>query len=68
MKARYAEGNRCIFTNKGVSGVTANDGVGCTINSVKPSEYWTRGKPEYVISLDNGNHFGCRECELEPEK
>ncbi len=67
---RFSVGDVCIFTNRGSSGVTLNDGKKCRIVKVKDpkSDEW-RGflnEPGYVISfLDGSNSFGCRESELE---
>ncbi len=65
---RFRIGMVCIFTNKGISGVTGNDGRCCTITRLKPKNEWAQGEPEYVIHfLDSaGGGFGVRECELQP--
>lgn len=67
----YKVGDICIFTNRGVSGVTSNDGKRCRITLQKPREWWAQGEPEYGIeflddhSRGTGHGFGCRESELE---
>ena len=73
MTTKETEGHRfemnqvCVFTNRGVSGITANDGKRCKIVRLKPSTQWAQGEPEYVIHFLDENHgFGARECELEP--
>ena len=64
---RYRMGQVCVFTNRGVSGVTSNDGKRCKIVRLKPVEEWVQGEPAYVIHFLDENHgFGVRECELEP--
>jgi len=61
----------CRFTNRGISGVTSNDGRLCRITLRKPPEQWAQGEPEYVIRFldehgyDTNHSFGARECELE---
>ena len=63
---RFRVGQTCIFTNKGVSGVTSNNGKRCRITRLKPPEMWAQGEPEYVIEfLEKDHGFGVRECELE---
>ncbi len=68
---RFSVGDTCIFTNKGSSGVTSNDGKKCRVVRTKDpeSDEW-RGllrEPGYVIQfLDGSNSFGCRESELQP--
>lgn len=67
VRHRYRMGQVCVFTNRGVSGVTENDGKRCRIVRLKPAEEWAQGEPEYVIHFLGENHgFGVRECELEP--
>ncbi len=64
---KYRLGQDCIFTNRGTSGVTKNDGKRCRIVRLKPANEWAQGEPEYVISFLDENHgFGVRECELQP--
>lgn len=68
---RFSVGDVCIFTNRGSSGVTKNDGKKCRIVRTKDpdSDEWRRllDEPGYVIKfLDGSNGFGCRERELEP--
>lgn len=71
MRHQYKLGDICVFTNRGVSGVTSNDGKHCRITSLKLREWWAQGEPEYVIEfLDEEGRgiehgFGCRESELE---
>lgn len=69
IKPRYRLGQVCVFTNRGISGITCNDGKRCRIVRIKPEEELTDGEPAYVIRfLDNEDHgFGVRECELAPE-
>jgi hypothetical protein len=61
----FQVGDVCVFTNRGSSGVTANNGKQCKILRVK--EFWVNPKvPEYNIQfLHNGNGFGVSERELE---
>lgn len=67
MTHSYVVGQVCVFTNRGVSGVTKNDGKRCEITHLKPPEHWFQGEPEYVIMfLDGSGGFGVRECELQP--
>ncbi len=67
MTHRYGVGQVCVFTNRGVSGVTKNDGKRCQIVDLKPEKHWFQGEPEYVIKFLDENHgFGVRECELKP--
>lgn len=71
MKAahKYRMGQVCVFTNRGVSGVTSNDGKHCKIVRLKPVDEWAQGEPEYVIDFLNENHgFGARESELKQER
>ena len=69
VRHRYRMGQICIFTNRGTSGVTSNDGKRCEIVRLKPVEEWTHKEPGYVINfLDKDHGFGVRECELEPTK
>jgi len=66
---KYAVDDVCVFTNKGSSGVTANDGKFCRIAELKKGPEWVGllDEPHYVIEfLDGSNTFGCRESELEP--
>lgn len=68
---RFSVGDICIFTNRGFSGVTKNDGKRCRVVRIKdPASKEWRGlidKPGHVIQfLDGSNSFGCRESELEP--
>lgn len=66
VRHRYRQGQVCVFTNRGVSGVRKNDGKRCEIIRLKPVEEWAQGEPEYVIHFLDENHgFGARECELE---
>lgn len=66
MQHQYQVGQVCTFTNRGVSGITRNDGKRCKIVRLKPVEEWAQGEPEYVIQfLDEQHSFGVRECELE---
>lgn len=59
----------CVYTNRGSSGYTGNDGKHCRITRLKPPEEWAQGEPEYVIQFLEGNGgFGVRECELQPER
>lgn len=62
---RYQVDQICVFTNRGTSGNTDNDGKHCRIIRLKPIEEWFQGEPEYVIEFLGENHgFGVRECEL----
>lgn len=64
---KYKLDQICIFTNRGESGITSNNGKLCKIVRLKPVEECLRGEPEYVIRfLDRDHGFGVRECELEP--
>ncbi len=71
MTHHFELGGACVFTNRGTSGVTSNDGKKCRITRLKPELEWHQGEPEYVIEfLDErdrgtGHGFGCRESELE---
>lgn len=66
MLYKYKVDDICVFTNRGTSGVTSNDGKQCRVTRLKPKEECRRGEPEYVITfLDGSNLFGCRERELE---
>ena len=67
---RFKIGDQCIFTNRGSSGVTKNDGKECRVTQIKDpeSDEWrgTLDEPGYIIEfLDGSGGFGCRECELE---
>lgn len=62
----YEPSEEYIFTNRGESGVTSNDGLKCVITRVKPKKECLRGEQEYVIRLENGRVFGVRHCELTP--
>jgi len=63
---RYRVGQVCVFTNRGSSGVTENDGEKCRITSLKPRRTWINNEPGYSIEFLDRNHgFGVRECELE---
>lgn len=66
---RYRLDQICVFTNRGISGITCNDGKRCRIVRIKPESERTDGEPAYVIRfLDGDGHgFGVRECELEPD-
>lgn len=67
MNHKYRIGQICIFTNRGTSGVTKNDGKRCRIVRLKPELEWAQGEPEYVIHFIEESHgFGVRECELQP--
>lgn len=70
VRHRFRVHQACIFTNRGTSGVTSNDGKRCLIIRLKPPESWRQQKePEYVINFIDENHgFGVRESELEPIK
>ena len=64
---KYQKDQVCLFTNRGTSGITSNDGKRCRIVRLKPVEEWAQGEPEYGIHFLEENHgFGARECELEP--
>lgn len=66
---RYRIGQICIFTNRGMSGITSNDGKRCKIVRLKPAKEWVRSEPEYAMQfLDDDHGFGVRECELEPTR
>ncbi len=69
IKTRYRLGQICVFTNRGISGITTNDGKRCRIERIKPESELTDREPAYVIRfLDDEDHgFGVRECELAPE-
>ena len=68
---KFSVGDVCIFTNKGASWVTSNDGKRCRIVRTKDpeSDEWKEliDEPGYVIEFldDSNNGFGCRESELE---
>ena len=67
---RFSVGDICIFTNRGSSGYTGNDGKKCRIVGIKDpeDEKWCGllDEPGYVIKfLGGSNSFGCRESELE---
>lgn len=63
---KYKFGQICIFTNKGSSGVTSNDGLKCEIIRLKPLDEWVYPEPAYVIIFEDGRSFGVRQSELEP--
>lgn len=68
-KHSFRAGDTCIFTNRGASGVTKNDGKRCRIVRLKPQKEWYQSEPEYVTHfLDGSGGFGCRECELTPHQ
>ena len=69
MKHRYAagDGKTYVFTNRGSSGVTKNDGKLCVIESLKTGAFWNSvlDEPGYSIRfLESSLGFGCRESEL----
>lgn len=67
IKHRYPLNKICVFTNRGTSGVTSNDGKLCKITRLKPPEEWTKNEPGYVIQFfHNGNAFGVLESEIAP--
>jgi len=69
IKHKYRMGQVCVFTNRGVSGVTSNDGKQCKIVRLKPVDEWAQSEPEYVIGFLGENHgFGARESELKQER
>lgn len=70
---RFVVGEVCVFTNRGSSGVTKNDGKRCRVVGQKhPKDWQINGQsvldePGYVITFEDGfGGFGCRESELEP--
>lgn len=63
---RLKVGQICVFTNRGSSGITKNDGKKCEIRRCKPRKEWASDVPEYVIEFMGEDHgFGCLESELE---
>jgi len=66
-KHRYQLGQVCIFTNRGISGVTGNDGERCRIISIIPIGERVNDEPWYGVQfLDRDHNFGACERELKP--
>lgn len=64
---KYEEGDICLFTNKSITGIKANDGKKCRIVKLIPADKnaCEQDIPKYVIEfLSEDRSFGVRENEL----